>query len=245
MRKIEKQLGDYLWYCGKVRRMSEVTMHTKRNVLERFVRVAGIEDLAELTNEVFNKWVAYETTRGACARSVNTYNSVVIAMVKYYRGTGMQIPLNIALVGRLKEERNTRRFYTASEVEYVVASADFDTGLMIQIMFETGMRIAELTRLRVVNFEGRRVRFVGKGRKLREVYISEGTLQKLNEYIKKYGIRNYIWSVFEGRVTLNGEAPTINTIRKRMKEAFLQAGFLDFYPHALRHRRIFTLHTFS
>ena len=98
MKPIEYQVDEYLNYCERVRRMTETTMRAKQNVLERFVRVVGIEDLAELTNEVFNKWVAYETTRGACARSVNTYNSVVIAMVKYYRGTGMQIPLNITLV---------------------------------------------------------------------------------------------------------------------------------------------------
>lgn len=236
---IEQEVRNYLLYCEKVRRMTETTLAAKRNVLIRFIAVTKIKSLRELTNEVFNEWVAYESERGACARSVNVYNSIVLVMVRYYRELGMQIPLNVALVGKLKESKTERKFYTAADVERVIALADEETGLMIRIMFETGMRIAELTRLKIGNFEpnfgGRRVRFIGKGRKPREVYLKEETLAAVCDFARKYGVRDYLWGVFDGRTTLNGEPPAVHTVRLRLRCAFERAGFEGFYPHALRH----------
>lgn len=230
MEKILRQVGEYLEYCEKVRMMSPATMRVKRNVLGRFVLVTGVDDLRELTNEVFNKWVAHETEKGVSSRSVNTYNAVILAMVRYYRGIGMNVPLKTALVGKLREGIARRKFYTAEEVEAVMPYADSETGLMIRVMFETGMRIAEVTRLKVSDFDGRRIQFIGKGRKPREVYIREDTLTLVRKMIEKKGTNGYIW----GR-TLNGEPPTVATVRKRLKQPFFKAGFDDFYPHALRH----------
>ena len=230
MGKIVRQVGEYLEYCEKVRMMSPATMRTKRNVLERFVRVTEVEGVQELTNEVFNKWVTHETERGVSPRSVNTYNAAILAMVRYYRGIGVNVPLKTALVGKLREGAVRRKFYTAEEVETVISCADFETGLMIQVMFETGMRIAELTRLKVSDFDGRRIRFIGKGRKPREVYIREDTLALMREMIEEKGTDEYVWGE-----TLNGEPPTVATVRKRLRRPFFEAGFDDFYPHALRH----------
>ena len=44
-----------------------------------------------------------------------------------------------------------------------------------------------------------------------------------------------LWSVNDGVLTCNGEPPTVNTVRKWLREAFAAAGFEGFYPHALRH----------
>ncbi|MBR2795894.1 tyrosine-type recombinase/integrase [Candidatus Saccharibacteria bacterium] len=235
MKTIEKQVGDYLAYCEKVRRMTEATLSAKRNVLERFVRVTGLQDVRGLTNETFNKWASEEVTRGVAPSSVNIYNSVVVAMVRYYQGIGMRVPLNLTLVGKLKEGRTQRKFYTAEEIAVVVANADEVTGLMIRVLFETGMRIAELVKLRVSDIDGRCVRFIGKGRKPREVYLRPETLSLLERYVKWSGVWNYLWAYSEYGLALNGEPPAVHTVRLRLRKAFDNAGFDGFYPHALRH----------
>lgn len=230
MKKIKEQVEDYLNYCEKVRRMSPATMWTKRNILKRFVAGTGIRNLGELTNDIFNEWVKNELGRGVSARSINTYNATVLAMVRYCRGLGVAVPLKVTLVQKLKEGEVRRRFYTAAEIERVLEYADTETGLMIKIMFETGMRIAEITRMRVMDIDGRRIRFVGKGKKPREVYMRESTRRELFEYIMRRGLARCVWG--DG---LNGESPTVETVRKRLRRPFYAAGFDDFYPHALRH----------
>ena len=234
MKQIEGQIEGYLRYCELVRRMTATTLRQKWAVLHYFARVTGVGRVEEVTNAVFDEWVCV-AGRSASARSVNMYNAVVVAMVRYYREMGVRAPVNLSLVGKLKETETRRRFYTAREIDAVVRGTDLVTGLMIRIMFETGMRIAELCRLRASDFEGRRVRFIGKGRKLREVYVTEETLGLVLSYVERYGVTGYLWAVFEDGVTLNGEPPVEDTVRKRLKRAFSDAGFSDFYPHSLRH----------
>ena len=231
MRKIEKQVLRYLNYCEKVRGMSPNTVNFKRFVIRKFIEVTGLRSLKRLDNEMFNKWVLRELDDGVSARSLNTYNAVILAMVRYFIESGIIVPLNIRLIKSLGEEKSERKFYAREEIEKVVKLSDYLTGLMIRVMFETGMRIAELTRVRVSDFQGRKVKFIGKGKKIREAYISEETYILLCRYIKEYKVSDYLW----GFRAVNGEPPTVNTVRNMLKEAFKAAGFEGFYPHSLRH----------
>lgn len=215
-------------------------MRMKRSVLARFVRVTGVSEVGEITNEVVNRWTRYLAERGARATSVNVYNSVVVGLVRYYREMGVLVPINLALVVKMKGEQEERRYYTAEEVSAVVEGAlavgDEVVALQITMMFETGMRIAELVGLRMGDFggyDGRRVRFVGKGRRLREVYVTVTTREWVTRYMERHGISGdgFLWSY----ASMNGEPPTVNTVRLRLQRAFSRAGFSGFYPHALRH----------
>ena len=230
--QIYQQIAAYLDYCENLRQMSPTTMHTKRSICQRFVAVTGIGSLTELTNAVFNRWTAHELARGITARSLNTYNSTILALVAYHRELGLPIPLQTALLRKFKEARPRRLFYTAEEIAQVLQFAPPHTRLMIKIIFETGMRIAEITHLRLLNLDGRRIEFIGKGQKPREVYLRPETARELAAYIRAHGVTDYIWGAQGGTSHL---PPTVDTIRRRLREPFYAAGFRDFYPHALRH----------
>ena len=238
---IKEQIREYLEYCERVRGMSMVTVATKRNVLERFVRVTGAERMEEVDDVKMHKWVSQLKMSGASARSINVYNSVVVAMVKYCREIGVAVPVNLALVVRMKETVVARGYYTAEEVMRAVAAAlslgDTQTALMISVMFETGMRISEACRMRACEITGRRVQFVGKGRKAREVYMTEATAAEVARFVREKGIHEgYVWRMSEVGLMHDGLEPlTTQTVRGRMRRAFLAAGLSGFYPHALRH----------
>lgn len=230
MKKIYSQISAYLDYCEKVRKMSEITITTKRYTLLRFARETGVKELKKITNTIFNSYIKEKSQQGLGASSINNYGAVIIAFLRYYQGIGVKIPFKFALAQKIKEEKTHRIFYMPWEIENAISLADLQTGLMIRIMAETGMRIAELTNLKIGNFSNKKIQFIGKGNKSREVYIKDETAQLLREYINKFDIQNYLWGT-----TLNGTSPTTNTIRKRMKQAFIAAGIKGFYPHALRH----------
>lgn len=232
---ITQSVNKYLWHCEKVRRMSDATIRQKQNVLNRFISITRIQCLSDITNDVFDQWIAYTSERNINSSSINAYNSIIVAMIRYYRELGLTIPLNIALISSVKTTCSERKYYTAAEVERTIIKADFETGLMIRIMFETGMRIAELVRLRISEFKGRRIRFLTKGRKIREVYVKPSTLDDIKTYISLQGIDDYLWGIHDEELGLNGEPPTTATVRRRLQKAFADAGFTGFYPHALRH----------
>jgi len=236
MRKIEEEIRGYLDYCKNTRRMSGVTLANKRDILGRFADVTGVEAVEMISNLEFDKWMAHLDFLGVSETTTNTYNATVIAMVRYFQDVGVYVPLNLNLIRKLKGVRKPRKSYTEEEILMVVGAAessgnleDFETGLMILVMAETGMRIAELTRLSTAEISGQRIMFVGKGRKLREVYLTASTAECLMEFLA--GREGYVW----GGASLNGEPPCVNTVRTRMTMAFLNAGFEGFYPHALRH----------
>lgn len=231
MRKIEKQISDYFEYCEIIRQMSPTTISFKRYVISDFFSEMEVRHLKDINNQLLNDWVASKLQSGVSARSINTYVAIIISMVRYFNESGALIPLNIRLVKSLKENQPRRCFYSKREIERVLRCADLVSCLMIRIMFETGMRIAELTRLKRSDFDGRKVMFVGKGRKEREAYISLETLRILDNYVVKYDINEYLW----GFEAINGEPPTINTVRNRLRRVFEKAGFDGFYPHAIRH----------
>ena len=94
------------------------------------------------------------------------------------------------------------------------------------------MRLAEITYLRRCQLSGRRIQFIGKGQKPREVYLRPETARELAQYIANEHITDYVWSSQGGS---SHEPPTTETMRRRLREPFYAAGFTDFYPHALRH----------
>lgn len=230
MKNIGRQIEAYLKYCAEIRGMSATTLRSKRYILQRFAGETGLKDLRQLTNQIFDVYVAKLVKNQVSGSSINTYSATILTFVKYCQRLGVKISFDDTLVRKQKELKPTRKYYTETEVQKVLMTAGSETGLMIRIMFETGMRIAELTRLKVANCQGRQIIFVGKGGKAREVYIKKPTRELLDNYIEETGVEDYLWGT-----TLTGEPPTEHTVRKRLKRAFLEVGFPDFYPHALRH----------
>ena len=228
---IVRQCNDYLDYCQNVRQMSRCTLKSKVGAYKFLIKESMCDDLRNLTNAAYDKFVKAELERGVSARTINTRMAHIVAMVKYYRETGMCIPLRVTLIPKLKELPPRRVSYTREQIENVLENCPSDLQwLLIRIAFDTGMRITELKNLSVEQLSGRKIRFIGKGRKDRIVYIAQETLDRLNRYIKDNNIKS-------GTIWLNdwGYPMSSGTLRIIMREAFCSCGYSDFYPHALRH----------
>lgn len=234
MREIEKQFNEYLSYCENVRRMSKETIRNKRWTYRLFLESTKISKISELTNMDVNKWVSGQTARGCAGRTINVRLAHIIAAVRYFQDIGIVIPnFNTRMVVKAKEMPPRRAFYTTKQIKQVLAHADRLEWLLISLSYDCGFRISELQRLRLRNIDGRRICFIGKGSKARESYISEQTKERLDEWIIAEDIKDYLWirRRHKGKI----KPITVEECRNLMKKPFRQAGFNDFYPHALRH----------
>lgn len=227
--EIYYQMEEYLNYCQFTRGMSKDTIIGKHNTYIHFIIDSECEDMRKLTNHNFDLWARKQVEAQVSNRAINTRIANIKAWVKYCREMGMDIPIKLPLIKTLPEGEITRVHYTREQIDRVLACADETAGLLIRICFDSGLRIAELTRLRLSDFKGQRIHFVGKGNKNRESYITVDTYERLLSYIAKTGVTNELWP---GRF---GGSCSKDTIRKKMRRAFIEAGFDDFYPHALRH----------
>lgn len=232
IRQIDKQIDEYLNYCENVRRMSEQTLHGKRWICREFLKTIKIDSLSELSNKHINEWIAEQTARGCSGRIINSRLVNLVAMLRYFQDMGISFPkLKLRLIIKCKEQPPRRVYYTREQIEQVLRYADHLEWLLIKLCFDCGLRISELRNLRLMNLNGRMVTFIGKGSKARESYMSKEAKNRLDDWTQRNRISDFIWVRTPGK----NEPMSVEDIRYLMRKPFYQAGFKNFYPHALRH----------
>lgn len=232
LKSIDKQIDEYLNYCKNVRRMSEQTLHGKRWICREFLKTIKIDSLSELSNKHINEWIAEQTARGCSGRTINSRLVNLVAMLRYFQDMGISFPkLKLRLIVKCKEQPPRRVYYTREQIEQVLRYADHLEWLLIKLCFDCGLRISELRNLRLMNLNGRMVTFIGKGSKARESYMSKEAKNRLDDWIQRNRISDFIWVRTPGK----NEPMSVEDIRYLMRKPFYQAGFKNFYPHALRH----------
>lgn len=232
IRQIDKQIDEYLNYCENVRRMSEQTLHGKRWICREFLKTIKIDSLSELSNKHINEWIAEQTARGCSGRTINSRLVNLVAMLRYFQDMGISFPkLKLRLIIKCKEQPPRRVYYTREQIDQVLKYADHLEWLLIKLCFDCGLRISELRNLRLMNLNGRMVTFIGKGSKARESYMSKEAKTRLDDWIQRNRISDFIWVRTPGK----NEPMSVEDIRYLMRKPFYQAGFKNFYPHALRH----------
>lgn len=232
LKSIDKQIDEYLNYYENVRRMSEQTLHGKRWICREFLKTIKIGSLSELSNKHINEWIAEQTARGCSGRTINSRLVNLVAILRYFQDMGASFPkLKLRLIIKCKEQPPRRVYYTREQIEQVLRYADHLEWLLIKLCFDCGLRISELRNLRLMNLNGRMVTFIGKGSKARESYMSEEARSRLEDWIQRNRISDFIWVRTPGK----NEPMSVEDIRYLMRKLFYQAGFKNFYPHALRH----------
>ena len=232
LKSIDKQIDEYLNYCENVRRMSEQTLHGKRWICREFLKTIKIDSLSELSNKHINEWIAEQTARGCSGRTINSRLVNLVAMLRYFQDMGISFPkLKLRLIIKCKEQPPRRVYYTREQIKQVLRYADHLEWLLIKLCFDCGLRISELRNLRLMNLNGRMVTFIGKGSKARESYMSKEAKTRLDDWIQRNRISDFIWVRTPGK----NEPMSVEDIRYLMRKPFYQAGFKNFYPHALRH----------
>ena len=227
---LQHQIEEYIDYCENVRLMTPVTIAEKRDILTRFVKTVDCPTLEQLTNQHINNYIKGEIARGLKARSINCYMQQIIAFIRYSKEMGIETQVKLPLIPKLKEEPPCRNYYDYKTIKKVIDNSDEVQSLMISICFDTGMRITELTNLKIKDFKGSKVTFIGKGRIHHESYIRPETKAKLKKYIESYDISSYLWAE-RGKT----KPMTAYSVSMTMRRAFEANGIEGFHPHALRH----------
>lgn len=240
--KLDAQFKEYLDYCENVRRLSPYTLRAKRWVLMNFKKCVPVNCLEELTNKHIDDWIALQTKgcpeinmKPCCPATVNHRLAHTIAMLKYFRDMNLEMPnLKLAMIIKQKTRATEKReFYYREEIIRVLSIADRREWLFIALSFDCGLRISELANIRVSSLEGRKIRVIGKGGKLRYCMMAKETYTRLLDYIEREQPEDYLWTGWSPA----GDIVPLSTgqIERKLKEVFTKAGFPEFHHHMLRH----------
>lgn len=227
------------------RGLSQNYREINRRALARFFRWCRAADLAGVSAEDLRDFLSAERRGGRRAAGLKIH---AVALRRFFgwwvgQGAGRQNPAEFLELPKL--ERTLPETLTQPDMERVL-DGPFAAGAlglrdraMLEVLYGCGLRVSELTGLRLENvmLEEGCVRVIGKGNKERVVPIAGVAASALRDYLAG-GRPELVRPRTGGEVFLNRHGKKLTTARVWgiVKAVAKAAGIKKrAYPHALRH----------
>ncbi len=198
-------IQTFLNYLKFQKRYSQHTIISYENDLKDFFDFIEIKygdlSLAEISATLIRTWLAGLKQNKMASKSINRKISTLKSFFKYQLRKETISVSPMATIVSLKVSRRLPSFIEEKEIDTLFHHVEFpDTWegktnrLLLQIFYQTGMRLSELINLKVsqIDRSNRNIKVVGKGNKERIIPVSNELLTDIFNYIneKKTGIEN-------------------------------------------------------
>lgn len=252
-------LDQFLEHLRYERNLSEHTLRNYQSDIEQFHDYLAPADLktgkrtepplATIDHITIREWLASLHSAQKKKTSIARKLAALRTFFQFLVREGM-LEMNPAkLVSTPRLEKNLPKHLSIEEAVKFVESPDVETDLgkrdraMLELLYATGVRVAELTKLNLghIDFRNRLIRVTGKRRKERIVPFGEPALEALRTYLE---VRDRFLdaapiSVREPEALFLNYQGTRITTRSvgRMVEKYIRicSGRFDVSPHSLRH----------
>lgn len=184
------------------------------------------------------------------ATTQNYHMLALRAFLRYLSFRGVP-SLSPEKIGVAKTGDREITFLNSEEIEKILNTPNTETMVgirdraMLEILFSTGLRVSELVALDVdqINFESGEIAVLGKGRKLRVVFLSENALFWVDQYLKNRGYArkddgNLSNIKIEEPLFLSSKKGriTVRSVERIVQKCAAQAGLSKkVSPHTFRH----------
>lgn len=256
--EIAIKIDDFLEYLQVERGASPLTIRNYRHYLSRFVlwmSNSGIrEDLADINQEVVKNFRVFLSNlpgenKSTMARRTQSYHVIALrSFLKWLIRNDYDVmaPDKIDLP---KVEERQVHFLNGEQVDRLLSAPSLSTiqgkrdKAILEVLFSTGLRVSELTKLDrdKIDLDRREFGIIGKGGKARVVFLSsravDWTIKYLNERKDHYKPL-FIHHKGKIEITSNGEKMrlTPRSIQRLIKKyAHKMKIPVDVTPHVMRH----------
>ena len=193
--------------------------------IKSYCRDTRVRKLNRMTTASVLMWGSKKLNEGKKQSTIYAYYNSIRSFVCYL--DEIEIPHNI-----IKARIHCKPVYERlicllpSDVKRIIAKADNLTALLIKMMYSSGMRISEAISLRPSMLNGTEACLMGKGGKVRIVFITNDVADEL-------------------KTIAQNDEPYFGFNRSiayyKIKKAMVSAGYPDAHPHTLRHTFTTTL----
>lgn len=228
----------YLTYIEKVENVAQSTYANRKHILLPFFDSLEVHDLRTLTIQMIDDHLAL---RGVSKKpSTIQAERQVLRSFFWFCQTyhNLEMQFDWSMVRRVRVHAPRIHTFTPEEIAHVVQSCEVEQdGLMIATLFESGMRIGELTNLRAEDLVGTQIQVRGKGEEDRVVFITQGLADALVSHMQREGRtgREYLFQPIQHHWNHPNVRYGRCGIRDRIKARFAEAGYPGMHPHQLRH----------
>jgi integrase/recombinase XerC len=238
---------DFLAYLRFEKRYSEYTIESYSNDLthyDSFCKGTGSENF-QLDPKLIRMWIVSLLEKGISPRSVNRKLSTLKTFAKYLIREGVLTSNPVDKVTKPKMNRRIPSFIDRDRLNEALDSFQFGEDyegirnqLIIEILYQTGMRRGELTGLKIgsIDFSNQQIRVLGKRNKERIIPILPDLTGRIRSYID-LRIRTFSGGSEESLFLTSKGKPVYPRQIYRIVHDFLQlvTTLEKKGPHLLRH----------
>jgi integrase/recombinase XerC len=241
-------VSKFLQYLKYEKRYSPLTsLAYEKNLLDFFaylLTIYAIEDLKQIKHLHIRSWLASLKEAKQTATTINRKQSVLRSFFKYAQTQDWILTNPISTLRALRTPERIPNFLKDEETDFLFEELSFGEGfkgftdrLILELLYQTGMRRAELLALKEQQIEWslHHLRVLGKGNKERLIPISQHLESQMQAYIneKKRLFENPNTSFF---ILENGQNLYAGYVYRLVKKHLSATTSLKKKsPHVMRH----------
>ena len=223
---VKRCVGYFTDFLGRGKDVTEVSADDFRRYL------AGLRDKRAYAGLISQK------ERKIGSTSINTYARAIKSFWGWLEGEGILKENPLALVPTPKKARTIPKIYSIDEIKTVLRAVSDSprSEAMVLLLLDSGIRLSELTSLKVsdIDVANGRIKVFGKGGKQRFAYFSKDTGDSINLYLRDIRPKptggDYLF------LRRDGYPLRSQHIQKILQRIGKQAGISQrLSPHKLRH----------
>lgn len=219
----------------RLRGLSPKTVESYLGRLKLFLKYFNDQPIEEMNEIQIREYLLYLLDSGHSAGTVNVCNSAL----RFIFGAVLGRNLNYQLIHRRREHREFPALMSKEELAHFFSSmGSLSDRAMFETVYGAGLRLSEITRLRVQDIDSDQMRiFVhhGKGGKDRYTLLSQRNLEVLREYWREYRPNHPEGYLFYLRKQRH-KVLTTRSVQNVFRNCCKNARFPDTYTvHTLRH----------
>ncbi len=222
--QLKTYLNDFLDFLSAVRGYSEHTVTSYETALLQML--AHCEYYEEEGKQILDIMPLRLKLADKSKKTIVLRLSAIRSFVRYLEE---HRALKVTLQGdaSVKVPQTLPKPIDEQYIHEVLDKADLKEKLLISLLYGLGLRISELSGLRVEQLTSEWIEVIGKGRKSRQIPLLPSLQVLLRQYLDRYAPKRYLFE--------KGGAP-LNTaqLRYRVNKIFSAHG-IKATPHQLRH----------
>lgn len=242
-----REINDFIKYLQNEKRYPKTTIESYKRDLDNFYGFSYSKkiDYKNITKEQIRKYLKY---LDELHYSKSTISRMLSALRHFYDHLIIKNKIKVnqfKLICNPKKEKKLPNFLQSNEYQQIISVIDTKTDLgmrnllIIELLYATGLRVSELTNLKLNDIDKykKEIRVLGKGNKERIVYFGDYAKQYLENYLQI--ARNNLLKRRRSEYLLinnNGEQLSTRGVQKIIEKIVKEAALKHkISPHVLRH----------
>ena len=220
---INKYKKSFLLYLEDLRGYSDLTVKSYDETLSE--ASWHVEVTQENTQTIINLMPYRIKIAHLNSKTISRKLSSIRTFVEYLNDNGFSCILKADET--IKTAITLPKPISHKHIVEALQKADAEEQLIVTLLYTLGLRVSELSALRVESISDEWVRVLGKGNKQRDIPLLSKTKELIDDYLSKKEIKEFLFEK-------NGEKLSENSLRYIVNKVFKRVA-LKVTPHQLRH----------